>query len=162
MEFDGGLEFLDNCNDVIGEIDWDFVFQDANGLNVLDELENPAVTATGASPSSSSSSTVEDAPSNPSPGSIDSWIGEVENMLMKDDDGNKVASEEPPKDYYENFLADVLVDSPSTESPTDVDSNSNGCADSEKEKADGSPHNDDTDADADADDPVSKKRRRYR
>ncbi|XP_062025884.1 bZIP transcription factor 60 [Rosa rugosa] len=162
MEFDGGLEFLDSGVDVIGEIDWDFVFDDAKGLDLLQELENPAVTAaTGASPSSSSSSTVEDAPDNPETGSIDTWIGEVEDMLMKDDDVSKVeASEEPPKEYYENFLADVLVDSPSTESPADVDSNSNGCAESEKEKTDGSPLNNDTDADADADDPVSKKRRR--
>ncbi|KAL6180781.1 hypothetical protein ACLB2K_047440 [Fragaria x ananassa] len=161
MEFDGNLDFLDDGVDVIGEIDWDFVFEDANGLDSLQELDNAAVTAVpGASPSSSSSSTVEDAPANAETGSMDTWIGEVENILMKDDDGSKVASEEPPKEYYDNFLADMLVDSPSTESPTDVDSNSNGSAESEKEKSGGSPINNDTYADADADDPVSKKRRR--
>ncbi|KAM5586312.1 hypothetical protein ABKV19_005292 [Rosa sericea] len=47
------------------------------------------------------------------------------------------------------FLADVLVDSPSTESPAYVDSNSNGCAESEKDNTDGSPLN-------------NKRRRRWR
>ncbi|XP_050376123.1 bZIP transcription factor 60 [Argentina anserina] len=158
MEFDGSLDFLDTGVDVIGDIDWDFVFDDANGLGLLSPTLTPA--GDGASPSSSSSSTVENSPAIAATGSMDTWIGEVEDMLMKDDDVSKVASEEPPKEYYENFLADVLVDSPPpvAESPADVDSNSNGSAESEKEKTDGSPLNNDTDADAD--DHVSKKRRR--
>lgn len=159
MELEGDVGFLDE-NDIIGEIDWDFLFDGSNILEDVLELENPVVTATGSS-SPSPSSTVEDAPSDSSP----DWIGEIETILMKDDDvnGNQVVpdSVEPTNaEYYEKFLADVLVDSPST------DAGSNASADSEKEKLDRSPLNDDDDddddaADADADDPISKKRRRY-
>lgn len=159
MELEGDVGFLDSENDIIGEIDWDFLFDGSNILEDVLELENPVVTATGSpSPSPSPSSTVEDAPSNSSP----DWIGEIETILMKDDDvnGNQVVpdSVEPTTaEYYEKFLADILVDSPST------DAGSNASADSEKEKLDRSPLNDDDDDDddtADADDPISKKRRR--
>lgn len=160
MELEGDVGFLDSENDIIGEIDWDILFDGSNTLEDVLELENPVVTATDSStPSPSPSSTVEDAPSNSSP----DWIGEIETILMKDDDvnGNQVDSDsgEPTNgEYYEKFLADILVNSPST------DADSNASADSEKEKLDRSPLNDDDDddaADADADDPISKKRRRY-
>ncbi|BBH02605.1 basic region/leucine zipper motif 60 [Prunus dulcis] len=159
MELEGDVGFLDSENDIIGEIDWDFLFDGSNTLEDVLELENPVVTATGSSspsPSPSPSSTVEDAPSNSSP----DWIGEIETILMKDDDvnGNLVVpdSVEPTNaEYYEKFLADILVYSPST------DAGSNASADSEKEKLDRSPLNDDDDDDAaDAGDPISKKRRR--
>ncbi|PQQ19199.1 bZIP transcription factor 60 [Prunus yedoensis var. nudiflora] len=161
MESEGDVGFLESENDIIGEIDWDILFDGPNTLEDVLELENPVVTATNSSsPSPSPSSTVEDAPSNSSP----DWIGEIETILMKDDDvnGNQVDSDsvEPTNaEYYEKFLADILVNSPST------DADSNASADSEKEKLDRSPLNDDddddaADADAGADDPISKKRRR--
>lgn len=153
MELEADVGFLD-------EIDWDLWLEDAsisNGLDHVFQLPNPPVTATGSTPlppssSSSPSSTVEepDPPSNPSP----DLLGAIETILMKDDDfdANKVPlAESGPanNEYYDQFLADILVNSPST------DRDSNAFPDSDKDKFDRSPLTDDAD-----DDPISKKRRR--
>ncbi|XP_015880016.1 bZIP transcription factor 60 [Ziziphus jujuba] len=115
------LEFLE-ADDVI---DWSSLLDELpEGANTLDwETEAPILNDSSSSSSSSSSSlplaaAATDSPSNHSPDPISSWIGQIETLLMKEDDAddaNKVASEPPAND----FLADILVDSPAPAQPSD-------------------------------------------
>nr|CBY88800.1 basic-leucine zipper [Humulus lupulus] len=136
------MEFGD---ELIEDIDW----------NALLEWEPPVLT-TDSSASSPSS--------DPS-----SWIDEIENLLMKEDDEEAAPKSDHDDDhndneFCQNFLADILVDSPgndSDEAPTvsaaaaenDGNVSSDGNFNSEKE-VEANLDNED------ADDPVSKKRRR--
>ncbi|ESR48715.1 bZIP transcription factor 60 [Citrus sinensis] len=113
--------------------------------------------------------------SNPSPdGSVSPWIGDIESMLMNDNDDNSEL--EPNQQSLDDFFADVFVDQPSPASgaevielPTDKDQNGadeSGNASPAEEKVLDEPevnnsdkNYNDTDND-NADDPISKKRRR--
>ncbi|KAF8014982.1 hypothetical protein BT93_H0700 [Corymbia citriodora subsp. variegata] len=102
-----------------------------------------------------------------SPGSLSSWIGEIESMLMKDDE--EVVAVEPSQEVFDRFFADLLVNSSdggpaeATEAASDKESNSSdgggGCSGGERGEK---PVAGDSELseDADDDDPVSKKRRR--
>lgn len=57
---------------------------------------------------------------NPSPDSVSSWIGEVEHLLMKDDDDD--ADDEPNPQFCSDFLSNILLDSPAASSPDDKNS----------------------------------------
>lgn len=110
--------------------------------------------------------------SNPSPdGSVSSWIGEIESMLMNDNDDNSELK--PNQQSLDDFFADVFVDQPSpasgAELPTDKDQNGSdesGNLSPAEEKVLDEPevNNSDksyNDANNDnADDTISKKRRR--
>lgn len=150
------LEFLNDdmidLNDLLGEL--------PEGTNAL-ELETPILNDSSSSSSSSSSPLLHDAFSNHSPASLSSWIGHIETLLMKEDD-DKVVSDPACDD----FLAEILVNSPTEGSPLDVDasadidSNEASKSNSNEEKLDVEyVENDDAE---DADDPISKKRKRYR
>ncbi|KAI3424042.1 BZIP domain-containing protein [Psidium guajava] len=99
-----------------------------------------------------------------SPDSGLSWIGEIENILMKDDEGDGVAGgirAESSQEFCDGFLADVLVDSPGDGCGEIVDVSSDkeepGSSDdggAEAAKADGANGGDE------ASDPASKKLRR--
>ncbi|XP_062164378.1 bZIP transcription factor 60 [Alnus glutinosa] len=138
--------------DFIGRIDWGSLFDELpEGTNSLFPIESPVLT----------DSSSAEALSNPSPGPVSSWIGEIETILMKDDDDEKVSAE-PSKEFCDNFLADVLLDSPGEVSgEVDKDSSTasdDGNGDWGKENV----LNNDKDCHSqdDADDPHSKKRRR--
>jgi len=147
------LEFLNDdiidWNDLLGEL--------PEGANAL-ELETPVLND---SSSSSSSSPLPDVFSNRSSASLSSWIGHIETLLMKEDDDKVVSVSDPACD---DFLAEVLVNSPTEASPLDVDasadkdSNEASKSNSDEEKLDVE-YVDDHDAEC-ADDPISKKRRR--
>ncbi|KAM6580410.1 hypothetical protein CsatA_004184 [Cannabis sativa] len=127
-------------DELIEGIDWD----------ALLEWEPPVLT-TDSSTSSPSS--------DPS-----SWIDEIENLLMKEDDQETTdpnPDHEEDNEFCQNFLADILVESPANESDevhTAAENDANvfsdgNCNSGEEAVA--------TEADnQDADDPVSKKRRR--
>jgi hypothetical protein len=139
--------------DFIGRIDWGSLFDELpEGTNSLFPIESPVLT----------DSSSAEALSNPSPGPVSSWIGEIETILMKDDDDEKVSAE-PSKEFCDNFLADVLLDSPGEVSgEVDKDSSTasdDGNGDWGKENV----LNNDKDgySQDDADDSHSKKRRRY-
>ena len=130
---EGEVEFLGDV--LIDQIDWNQLFDGfPESANVLD------------SPPEADSS-------------ASSWIDEIEKALMKDDDDIRVASD-PAVEFCENFLSDILVDSPAVDVAAAADSGPNVSADdsaiSGKDNLD-LPEVDD----AAADDPVSKKRRRY-
>ncbi|CAK7345955.1 unnamed protein product [Dovyalis caffra] len=143
-------------DDVLGQIDWDNLF---DGLpdsdNNIFELE-PPLTA--------DSQPIDDSSKPSSPVKMSSWIGDIETLLMQDDD-DKV-------DQLENcnaFLEDILVDSPSAhesggellDASTDKDFTSSDDADGgPKEKDDGAEEKNNNDEEEDPDDSVSKKRRR--
>lgn len=113
--------------------------------------------------------------SNPSPdGSVSPWIGDIESMLMNDNDDNSELN--PNQQSLDDFFADVFVDQPSPASgaevielPTDKDqsgADESGNASPAEEKVLDEPevnnsdrNYNDTDND-NADDPISKKRRR--
>lgn len=147
------LEFLE-YDDVI---DWSNLFHELpEGASILD-WETEASILNHSSPllSSSSSSSSPPLAADHSPDSLSTWIGEIETLLMKEDDADadddyKVASESPAND----FLADVLVNSPAQAS----DDHNLGLS-TDKEELEVAPLlNDSEDAD---DDHLSKKRRRY-
>lgn len=114
--------------------------------------------------------------SNPSPdGSVSPWIGDIESMLMNDNDDNSELKLN--QQSLDDFFADVFVDQPSPASgaevielPTDKDQNgadeSGNASPAEENVLDEPEVNNsdrnynDTDND-NADDPISKKRRRY-
>lgn len=142
--------------DVIGRIDWESLFvvfdELPEGTNSLFPIESPVLT----------DSSSAEALSNPSSGPVPSMIGEIETILMKDDDDENVAVE-PSKEFCDSFLADVLLGSPG-EVSGEVDKESStvsddGNGDWGKENV----LNNDNDGQSqdDADDPLSKKRRRY-
>jgi len=141
-------EFLEN-EDVIGRIDWESLFPE--GVNSLFPVESPVLT---------DSLSAEDL-SNPSAGPVSSWIGEIETILMKDDDDEKVAVE-PTKEFCDSFLEEVLLDSPGEVSgEVDKDSSTvsdDGNGDWGKENV----LNNDNDGQSqdNDDDPLSKKRKR--
>lgn len=149
------LEFLE-ADDVI---DWSSLLDELpEGANTLDwETEAPILNDSSSSSSSSSSSlplaaAATDSPSNHSPDPISSWIGQIETLLMKEDDAddaNKVASEPPAND----FLADILVDSPAPAQPSD--DHDLGLS-TDKEELEVAP------VQNDSEDLLSKKRTRYR
>ena len=105
---------------------------------------------------------------SPSPDSVSLGIDEIENFLLKDDDdNNNSVAEEPSKELYDSFFADILLASPvevdgevvDAPSPIDKDCSTDtddGNGNSEKEKV-----NTDGQAEDEAHDSQSKKRRRY-
>jgi hypothetical protein len=149
------MEFLEG-DDVLGQIDWDNLLDGLPDSDSIFELEPPLTTYL---------QPINDSSNSSSPATVSSWIGEVETLLMKDDD-DKV-------DQLENcnaFLADILVDSPSAhesggevlDASTDKDSTSSDDVDGgPKEKDDGAEEKNNNDEEEDPDDIVSKKRRRY-
>ncbi|XP_065882163.1 bZIP transcription factor 60 [Euphorbia lathyris] len=147
-------------DDILGQIDFD-------SLEHLD-FENLFDGSTDISPSVVPESSCLENLSNPSPDSVSSWIGEVENMLMMDDDAG-----EHSQHFADDFLADLLVDSPPgvsgdvvVDTCTDKETSSSDNGDGgvsltgkEREKVvnDGADVEKDSE---DADDPISKKQRR--
>ncbi|KAH9759807.1 bZIP transcription factor 60 [Citrus sinensis] len=113
--------------------------------------------------------------SNPSPdGSVSPWIGDIESMLMNDNDDNSELKLN--QQSLDDFFADVFVDQPSPASGAEVielptDKDQNGADESgnaspaeenvldEPEVNNSDKNYNDTDND-NADDPISKKRRR--
>ncbi|KAI6690699.1 hypothetical protein NL676_027527 [Syzygium grande] len=102
------------------------------------------------------------------PGSLSWWIGEIEGMLMEDEDEEAVAAAAvgPSPEVFDRFFADLLVDSPEggpaevavTDGASDKESSSPGGGGGERgEKAVAGDNELSEDADGD---PVSKKRRR--
>ncbi|KAK3427370.1 hypothetical protein EUGRSUZ_F03612 [Eucalyptus grandis] len=100
-----------------------------------------------------------------SPGSLSSWIGEIEGMLMKDDE--EAVAVEPSQEVFDRFFAGLLVDSPEG-GPAEA---TDGASDKESNSSDGGGGGGERDEklvvgdnelseDADDDDPVSKKQRR--
>ncbi|KAJ4830912.1 hypothetical protein Tsubulata_039033 [Turnera subulata] len=163
MVLEGDHQFGEE-DDVVAQINWD---------NLLDGLPDcDGIFDSDPSPF------IENG-SNSSPDSVSSWIGEIENMLMKDDDGGDLNSQLDQQACTE-FLAEILADSPvdasgevvdaSTEKDSSDSENCGGGAASpeaeeeeEKEKATVADHGTvaaDEDDTEDPDDPVSKKRRR--
>lgn len=125
------LEFLDD--DLLKIIDFDNLFDD------------------------SFDSSSPDIFSNPSPGSVSPWIGEIETMLMKDNDEGL----EPNQQFLDDFVSDILIDSPASggeaaDLPTDKE------AALEKDKLLDTPPIENVNSHtAEPDDPIAKKRRRY-
>lgn len=132
--------------DMTGEINWDTLFLDFDFPDFENILEN----------SSSETETVTQPPppqplSTPSPDDnavVSSCIGEIEKVLMEDDDpfDDDGVEIQPVSD---DFFADILVDSPVSGSGGEVTDDA------------GSPKQNNTDTHIDNDDPVSKKQRRY-
>lgn len=149
---EGSLDFLED--DLITEIDWNSLLDDLP----VDNGNLPEFEPLTHTDKSSSLSLESQDPSNTSPDSIASAFGEVETLLMKDgeDDGSVF-----DEDYYNNFLAQIIVSSPvegsdeggdaATGRDTDNSDDYNGNSDEAKE---------DNEV-VEADDPISKKRRRY-
>lgn len=152
-------EFLED-EEIIGRIDFESFFDEqSDGTGCLFRVESPL-------PTDSSS---PEALSNP--GSVSSWIGEIETILMNDDDEEKVDYPE----FCDSLLADVLLDSPG-EAPGAVEKDSSSASDegnddSGKENALNNENDDsgkenalnnenDCESQDDANDPLSKKRRR--
>lgn len=111
------LQFSED--DIIGQIDWnDFFDGFPEATNAL-EME-PPITGESTSP---------EALSNSSPDSISSWINEIENALMNDDEDKGFSL--PGDDCCDSFLADVLVDShggaSGVDAVIDVDSTASDC-----------------------------------
>lgn len=109
------LEFSEDG--IIGHIDWINFFDE---LPAALEMEPPIVL--GESPSAETLS-------NLSPDSISSWINEIENVLMQDDEDKGFSL--PSDDCCDTFLAHVLVDSHAgasgADAIVDVDSNASDC-----------------------------------
>ncbi|KAJ7967021.1 bZIP transcription factor 60-like [Quillaja saponaria] len=149
-----GLEFLQD--DIIDQIDWDNLLDGFPSVTDLFQEEHPVV-ADGSS----------DGPiAKASPNSVCSGspltIGDIENLLMEDDD-HKVSSESSDsREYCETFLADLIVESPDNghgdvaDALIDNDSNASGDGIAysipDKGKV--------VEAGEDTDDPISKKQRR--
>ncbi|WCJ44779.1 bZIP transcription factor 60 [Euphorbia peplus] len=143
-------------DDILGQLDFDSV-----GELDLDNLFD------GSSTDGSNSNPPESSPSpdnvvNPSPDSVSSWIGQVENMLMMDDDAG-----EDDRGFSDEFLAGIFVDSPPGVSSEVVDvctdketSGSDIGGVSEAEKVVNGGDDDDEKDSVDPDDPVTKKQRR--
>ncbi|GLT74032.1 hypothetical protein SLA2020_458530 [Shorea laevis] len=89
-------EFVDD-DDIVWQIDWNDL-PDFTGI-----LEEQAPAALTVSPPNQGFS-------NPSPDSVCSWIGEVENLLMNDD--AEEAGLQPDTYIYDDFLLDIPVHSP--------------------------------------------------
>lgn len=141
--------------DELGQLDWDNLFTELHH-------DSPPFLMESSSPSNLCDS---------SPDSMSSRIGKIENMLMKDDDWTAV---EPTQQFSDDFLADILVDSPANgsaevaDASTDKDSTASdngigngGASDTEKEREMIADDGDEAKNDGgDADDPISKKQRR--
>ncbi|XP_038716365.1 bZIP transcription factor 60-like [Tripterygium wilfordii] len=140
-------EFLVD-DDVSALIDWD----------ILDESPDFAhIFATGA-PASAVPSAVHESSENSPDSAVSTWLGEMENLLMKDDDDSAA-----DLDFHscEDFVADILFDSNSRElCDVSTDKESSGSESEKKEKQDTVDGSDVNGDDEDADDPVTKKRRR--
>ncbi|CAM8910777.1 unnamed protein product [Rhodiola kirilowii] len=102
--------------------------------------------------------------------SIPSWIGDIENMLMNDDDVNddgQLEADDVNRSYFDEFLCDILLDFPADVScdghlsPSDEKSPQSDVSDSNggSEKETSATHADAM-GDEDRDDPNSKKRKR--
>ncbi|KAJ6680844.1 BASIC-LEUCINE ZIPPER TRANSCRIPTION FACTOR F-RELATED [Salix koriyanagi] len=148
------MKFLEG-DDVPGQIDWDNFLDGLPFSDNIFELEPPSTTYL---------QPIEDSSNSLSPAEVSSWIGEIETLLMKDDD-DKVDQ----LDDCNAFLADILVDSPAAhesggevlDASTDKDSTSSDDADGgPKEKDDGAEEKNKNNEEEDPDDTVSKKRRR--
>ncbi|KAF9683287.1 hypothetical protein SADUNF_Sadunf05G0197200 [Salix dunnii] len=150
------MKFLQG-DDVPGQIDWDNLLDGLPFPDNIFELEPPLTTCL--QPIDDSSNSL-----SPANDKVSSWIGEIETLLMKDDD-DKVDQ----LDNCSDFLADILVDSPAAhesrgevlDASTDKDSTSSDDADGgPKEKDDGEEEKNKDNEEEDPDDIVSKKRRR--
>ncbi|CAM8917332.1 unnamed protein product [Rhodiola kirilowii] len=118
---------------------------------------------------------VDDRVSSPAEGilrqstdSIPSWIGDIENILMNDDDvnDNGQLEDDVNRSYFDEFLSDILLDVPADVSdvqlsPADEKSPQSDVSDSNggSEKETSAAHAD-AKGDEDGDDPNSKKRKR--
>ncbi|KAJ9166991.1 hypothetical protein P3X46_021678 [Hevea brasiliensis] len=140
--------------DDLGQLDWENLFTGLSNASppLLPESSSPAHFC------------------NSSPDPLSSWMGQLENILMKDDDYSVAV--EPIQQFSNEFLADILVDSPPVvsaevvDAATDKDSsasdNGTGSA-SETEKDRKKVVDDGVEVKSDGedhDDPISKKRRR--
>lgn len=135
-------------------IDWEDVFDEIPEMMDLFQVDPPLVTDSSSS----------DAFSNPSPDSVPSWIGQIEHMLMKDDD-DKV-DVHSSHEFCNDFLSDIFVDFPADQSG-DLDASDDKNSNSNVSDGDGGcPENENIDAaevndKGQDDDPISKKRKRY-
>lgn len=139
------LEFPGD-EDIIGRINFD---------NFFDEL---AESANLFSMDDSSANTL----SNPSQDSVSSWIGEIETLLMKDDDEGAVAVK-PNMELCDSFLAGILVDKSPEDVSCELEKDSSTSSDAGNSNSDKEKVNNDDDGHGQnyADDPLSKKRKRY-
>lgn len=153
-----------------GIIDWEQMFSELpEDLEVL--IGDPPLV----------SDSPPDVLSDSSPDSVSSWIGEIENLLMRDDNDEVVV--EHNQDFGEDFLAGFVLDHPADayadahadassdkdstvldsagEADASTDKNSNVCGDGspEQEKING--YNGNAQNDGEDEDQASKKRRRY-
>lgn len=152
-------EFLEDDDDILRVIDFEAVYDQYD--NMMFDLEPPLPTE--GSPS------VENL-YNSSPDSMSSLFGEIENQLMNDDD-DKVDGDSPTQQQFCNdFLADILVDSPPSASASggeisadDKDSSPATASKTKEKEKESKNNNGDGDGDCDGDDPddpMSKKRKR--
>ncbi|OMP04034.1 hypothetical protein CCACVL1_02209 [Corchorus capsularis] len=154
--------------DIIGEIDWDSLFLEHNFPDFADILENSNTSEPESVTEAPQPSSIPSLPDDNA--AVSSWIGEIEKVLMEDDQLNDKIQTPPISD---DFFADLLVDSPSgscgeviddvaaadpatpaASAGSDADADADAAAIQEQNKA-----QDDNDDD-DEDDPAAKKRRR--
>ncbi|KAH1064575.1 hypothetical protein J1N35_029562 [Gossypium stocksii] len=123
------------------EINWDTLFLEVDLPDFGDILDNDPEPVTEPPPQPCSSQNPDEEPA------VSSWIGEIEKVLMEDDNFDHRVETQPVSD--DDFLADLLVDSPPS-SGGDV-AGVDG-ADLHKQSQ--------THTDVDKDDPIAKKQRR--
>ena len=121
------------------EINWDSLLLDLDFPDFGNILENEPDQVTQTPPQPLSTQNTDEEPV------VSSWIGEIEKVLMEDDHFDDRVEGQPVSD---DFLADLLVDSPSSGSGEAIDD-----AAFHKQSQ--------THISIDNDDPVAKKQRRY-
>ena len=121
------------------EINWDSMFLELDFPHLGNILENESESVTQPPPQPLSNQNPDEEPV------VSSWIGEIEKVLMDDDHFDDRIETQPVSD---DFLADLLVDSPSSGSGEAIDD-----AAFHKQSQ--------THINIDNDDPVAKKQRRY-
>uniref|UniRef100_A0A2P2IMC5 Uncharacterized protein MANES_18G001000 n=1 Tax=Rhizophora mucronata TaxID=61149 RepID=A0A2P2IMC5_RHIMU len=141
-------------DDILGQIDWDNL---CDADNIFFDQQPPSL-------ADSSSKSPHDDFSNPSPDSASSWIGEIEHMLMNDED-DFVDPQAQSQSSEDNFMAGLLVDSPADFSTAHERQQGEEEGEKAKEEEKKKKQFDDGAVDKSdvqvPDDPISKKHRRY-
>uniref|UniRef100_A0A5B7AY99 Putative bZIP transcription factor 18 n=1 Tax=Davidia involucrata TaxID=16924 RepID=A0A5B7AY99_DAVIN len=98
-------------NEIMEPIDWGHMFDNIpEDLNFFDfEVDHPSLLSADGSVNEFS---------NPSPDSVSLSIGDIEHLLMKDDHYDEGIAEQPNLDLSNNFLSDILLDSPVESDPS--------------------------------------------
>ncbi|OMP12202.1 hypothetical protein COLO4_03408 [Corchorus olitorius] len=147
--------------DIIGEVDWDSLFLEHDFPDFADILENSNTSEPESVTEAPQPSSIPSLPDDNA--AVSSWIGEIEKVLMEDDQLNDKIQTPPISD---DFFADLLVDSPSGscgEVIDDVAAAASGGSDADADAAaiqEQNKSHEDNDDDDDEDDPAAKKRRR--